>query len=126
MAFSLFGSREKEEGGSSLWKTLNSLEGLQEIFEDSRMEPQLIFKHSTRCGISRVVLRQFESEWTSNTGGNMHFLDLIQFRGVSNEIADRTGVIHQSPQVIIIHNEKAIADASHQSISAEFFASKMT
>jgi bacillithiol system protein YtxJ len=126
MTFSFFSKASKEEQIPSLWKELNSLEGLNDIFEASKEKPQLIFKHSTRCGISRVVLRQFESQWKYSSEGVMYFLDLIQYRQVSNEIAERTGVTHQSPQAIVIYKEKAIANASHQAISAEMIAEKMT
>jgi bacillithiol system protein YtxJ len=46
-------------------------------------------------------------------------LDLIEYRSISNEIASRFGVVHQSPQMIVLKNGKAVYDASHESIDAK-------
>ena len=57
-------------------------------------------------------------------GLEIHYLDLIAYRDVSNEIAESFGVRHESPQVLLIKNGKSIFDASHSmlkwsSISAQ-------
>ena len=77
-----------------------------------------IFKHSTRCHISKTVLRNFESE-VQNTDKNVeyYFLDLLAHRNLSNKIAEDFGVEHQSPQLIVLENGKSVKDASHQAIS---------
>jgi bacillithiol system protein YtxJ len=48
----------------------------------------------------------------------LYFLDLIEYRLISNEIASRFNVIHQSPQMIVLKNGVAIYNASHESIDA--------
>ena len=117
MAFSLF-NRNKEESNDSpsMWTDLVSMEQWEDIVEQSDKSPQLVFKHSTRCGVSRMVLRQFESEWKGT--GKCYFLDLLNHRDISNRIAADMLVEHQSPQVIVVHEGKSIYDASHQGVSA--------
>jgi bacillithiol system protein YtxJ len=63
-------------------------------------------------------LKQFENGFTAEDSITPYFLDLLNHRDVSNAIADRFGVYHQSPQLLVIKDGKAIFDASHESIDA--------
>ena len=77
-----------------------------------------IFKHSTKCFISKTVLKNFEKEVeNSNKNVDYYFLDLLAHRDLSNKIADDLGVTHQSPQLIVLENGIVVNHASHQSIS---------
>jgi len=116
----IFGSSEEENKTSKIaWRQLTDLGQLNEIVEVSNEKLVLIFKHSTRCSISRYSLKQFENEFTFEDKIVPYFLDLIAHRDVSNEIAQRFGVFHESPQIILIKEGKAIYDASHESIDAK-------
>jgi len=116
----IFGSSEEEDKSSKIaWRQLTDLGQLNEIVEVSNEKLVLIFKHSTRCSISRYSLKQFENEFTFEDKIVPYFLDLIAHRDVSNEIAQRFGVFHESPQIILIKEGKAIYDASHESIDAK-------
>ena len=55
----------------------------------------------------------------------LYFLDLLAHRSISNEVAERFGVVHQSPQLIVIKDGKAVYDASHSDIDAEALKSKI-
>jgi len=99
------------------WKELNNEEILDQIIADSEKELQVIFKHSTRCFISSMAKRRFEGEWNGQV--NTYLLDLIAFRGLSNLIADKFQVMHQSPQIIVIKNGRSIYDNSHEGIDAQ-------
>lgn len=124
MGFSLFGNSEKKT--SSIWTLLSEYEELDSIFISSFERPQLIFKHSTRCGISTIVLRNFENEWDdSSHEGSLHFLDILAHREISDAIAERTAVRHQSPQILIVFRGNCLYDASHHSISASRIYEKM-
>lgn len=102
------------------WIDLNSSEQLNEIIEQSIEKPVLLFKHSTRCSISAMAKSRFESEWElNNEVCPTYYLDLITFRPISNEIAEKTGVEHQSPQVIVLKNKEVIYQASHNGIDAK-------
>lgn len=100
------------------WIQLTNYETLESLIDDSVEKPALIFKHSTRCGVSRMVLRQFEKDFDTDDL-TPYLLDLLQYREISNEIEGRFGVVHQSPQVIVVKNGQAVYDASHEGIAAE-------
>ena len=100
------------------WLALTDVLELNLIVEKSSEIPILIFKHSTRCGISRMVLRQFENEFNFHDKIKSYYLDLLQHRDISNEIASRFDIKHQSPQVIVLKKGKVVYDASHESIDA--------
>ena len=117
---SIFGSSdEKKEKLSNVnWIPLQLMGQLDEIIALSKEKPVLIFKHSTRCSISRFALKQFENEFDLQNQIDAYFLDLLEFRAVSNEIASRFGIMHQSPQLLLIKDGKVLYDASHSDIQA--------
>ena len=114
------GNKGSQENKASLpWQQLTTLDQLEQIEKDSATKPVAIFKHSTSCGISRMVLRQLESEYAIDPNRlDLYFLDLKAYRNVSNEIANRFKVHHESPQMILIKNGTAVYNTSHGSISA--------
>ncbi|MCC5923646.1 MAG: bacillithiol system redox-active protein YtxJ [Crocinitomicaceae bacterium] len=79
----------------------------------------IIFKHSPRCGISSMALRQFEKEWLETNNVRLCMVDVVKDRGFSQEIAKLTDVIHQSPQLILIKNGKVLHHASHHQIEVK-------
>lgn len=115
----IFGNDEAQNSSSlSFWKNIESEEDLKKAIEKSFEKKVIIFKHSTRCQISKIVLKNFEKEVAnSDKEVEYYFLDLIKYRPISNEIADQFGITHQSPQMIVLEKGKAVKDASHQSIS---------
>ena len=114
----LFGSSEEEKSGQTFWKNIASEEDLNKAVEESANKKVAIFKHSTSCFISKTVLKNFEKEVAnSDKDVSYYFLDLLAHRNISNKIADRFDVTHQSPQLIVLENGKATKNASHQSIS---------
>ena len=115
----IFGSNEEKQSVSKVgWRQLTDLGQLNEIIDLSTEKPVAIFKHSTRCSVSRMVLKQFENEFDLQDKVVPYFLDLLEHRAISNEIATRFEVQHQSPQLIVIKDGKAIYNASHESIDA--------
>ena len=117
----LFGSSEKQDNsnGKIHWISLQNLGQLNEIINESTESPIVIFKHSTRCSVSRMALKQFENEFDLQSKVTPYFLDLLEHRDVSNEIATRFEVQHQSPQLILIKDGKAIYNVSHSDIAVE-------
>jgi bacillithiol system protein YtxJ len=65
-----------------------------------------------------MALRQFENEFVTNENVLPYYLDLLNHRDISNEIASRFSVVHQSPQLLIVNKEKCIHNASHSDIDA--------
>jgi len=76
-----------------------------------------VFKHSTRCSISRGVVKQFENSFDEDLSTlKIYYLDLLSFREISNEVGYQFQVLHQSPQLLVIKNEVAVTHASHYDI----------
>lgn len=84
----------------------------------SNNQAAVIFKHSTRCNISNMVMRYFEKEWKQLEDVQLYYLDLIANRSISNKVAEEFQVHHESPQVIVVKNGECILDASHSDVSA--------
>ncbi|WP_294200960.1 bacillithiol system redox-active protein YtxJ [uncultured Chryseobacterium sp.] len=116
----IFGGKENAPEQKSFWKKIESEQDLQKAIDRSFDHPVAIFKHSTSCFISKTVLRNFEKGMENFTGKtDLYYLDLLAYRPLSNRIADDLGVTHQSPQLIVIENGKAVNNASHQNISVD-------
>ena len=97
------------------WNSLRTIEQIDQIKTESRQVPVIIFKHSTRCNISRTSLDRLERNWKEGDipEVKLYFLDLLSYRQISDRISDEFGVYHESPQVMIIKDEKATFDRSH-------------
>ena len=115
----IFKSAVKEENSIKInWVALTDKAQLEEIIKISIPKPVLIFKHSSRCGISRMVLKNFESAYDiPETEIDMYFLDLLEYKSLSNAISEKFKVVHQSPQVLVIKNGAVIYHDSHDYIS---------
>ena len=93
------------------FKPIKTSETLEELFKQSAEKPVVIFKHSISCGISSHVM-----EMVDKVGRDVHLVVVQDDRDISNEIADRTGRVHQSPQIFVIRDGKPIYHASHYGI----------
>ena len=119
----MFGGTEDTEPKSKKksylnWLPLTSIEQLEIIKNQSNTGAVLIFKHSTRCGISRMVIKQFEKLFTADHENlKVYYLDLLNYRNISDEVGYNFQVIHASPQLIIVRNGTAVYNASHEDIS---------
>lgn len=100
------------------WTQLRSTDQLNEI--KNLPGYSIIFKHSTRCSISMMAKRRFELDWDSLPEEiSLYFLDLIQYREISNQIAQLFHVHHESPQLLLIKDGECILDQSHGGISVD-------
>lgn len=100
------------------WIELTELKALDRIIKESTEKPVVLFKHSTTCSRSAFAKHRLESEYDIKPEeASFYYLDLLSYRPISNAIAERFGVRHQSPQVIVVKNGKAVFDTSHESIS---------
>ncbi|HEX8367525.1 MAG TPA: bacillithiol system redox-active protein YtxJ [Pyrinomonadaceae bacterium] len=93
---------------------LDSNEQLEELFQKSHETPVLVFKHSTTCPISAAAYRQIEA-----VDGDVNIIIVQSARDVSNELANRTGIRHESPQAIVLKDGKPVYHASHYNVTAE-------
>ena len=98
------------------WIHLTDEEQLKQIVTKSQNNPQVIFKHSTRCSISAVALQRMQ-KMPQPADIDFYFLDLIANRSLSNKIAAEFKVPHESPQVLLIKDGQCIYEESHMGIS---------
>ena len=94
---------------------LDTLEKLEEAIENSRVHPVLLFKHSRTCGISAGVM----SQEIAGVEAPVNLILVQDDRHISNEIAARTGIRHESPQAIVIKDGEVVYHASHFDITAD-------
>jgi bacillithiol system protein YtxJ len=100
------------------WIQLTDEAVIENIIAQSKIKPQVIFKHSTRCSISSTMLRSFE-RGSQPAEMDFYFLDLIKYRDVSNKIAARFAVYHESPQVLLIKDGECTYSESHSDIDMD-------
>jgi bacillithiol system protein YtxJ len=93
---------------------LNSIEKLEELFEKSNEQPIVLFKHSLTCPISAGV-----HEEVSGVEADVNVVIMQKSRDISNEIAQKTGIRHESPQAIVLQNGEVVYHASHYDITAD-------
>lgn len=96
------------------WTPLTDMDQLDAIEAASFHIPQVLFKHSTRCNISADAYDEM-----SLAAADAWYLDLLRFRTISDEIAARYGVLHKSPQVLIISNGICVYHESHWRIKSD-------
>lgn len=105
----------------SEWESLKDIGQLEELDNRSFKQPVVIFKHSTRCGVSTFAERRLYDGWGSMPKDILlYHLDLLAYRSISNTIADKYNVTHQSPQILVIKNGEATADCSHDGVGTDF------
>lgn len=120
----LFSSGESDKESVSIpWRELDTMAQLDQIVKDSQDKPIAVFKHSTRCGISSMALNRFEKNYNFPEDQiTLYYLDLISYRNISNEISFKFGVMHESPQLLVIKNGEVVYHASHSAIDAASIA----
>lgn len=86
--------------------------------------PTLVFKHSTTCPISARAHQQFHAWAAALPAGRLQLAQVrvIEERTVSQEITRSTGVPHESPQVLLLHQGRVLWHASHFDITQEALA----
>jgi len=93
---------------------------LSEIIKHSNKEPILIFKHSLTCPISANAYNGIEEGNKKDLIPYPIYLVIVQKeRNLSNEIAQTFGITHESPQIILIKNGKALYNTSHRNIQVK-------
>jgi len=97
------------------WILLEDENQLDQIIAASTTAPQVIFKHSTRCGTSKMIKSRLERN-DNPSGINFYLVDLFKYRSISNKIASMFNVMHESPQILVINNGNCIYDESHSAI----------
>ena len=93
--------------------SVNNTAALDELLERSREAPVILFKHSLTCPISAAAYREMEG-----LGRDVGLVVVQKARPVSDEIASRTGVRHESPQALILRDGRVVWSATHWKVTA--------
>lgn len=103
---------------------LTTIDELDALINESDARPLFILKHSTTCPISASAYRRVVDylQAAGPDSPTVHLLKVIESRPVSNELAQRTGIRHESPQCILLHHRAAAWSASHGAITATAMA----
>ncbi|MEP7268640.1 MAG: bacillithiol system redox-active protein YtxJ [Saprospiraceae bacterium] len=109
------------------WTEINSLSQLDELNGLSKENIVLVFKHSTRCSISDIAYARLQSLSFLELPANLKcfYLDLIRYKELSNLIAERYKVYHESPQILLIKDGDCFFECSHLDISWETILDQM-
>ena len=108
------------------WKNLEAAEQLDDILAISNTIPCIIYKHSTRCSLSSLAKHRLEINWDFDDNElEPYFLDVIRNQDVSNLVAKRFSVYHESPQILLIRNGECTYETSHLNITLEDLRSSL-
>lgn len=102
------------------WNLPEHEKDLDPVF-DPKSGVQVIYKHSFRCAVcvfSKIKIEELMENHQSDA--EFHFVDVVKNRPLSIKIAERTGVGHESPQVIVLKNGIVAGQASHSEINERF------
>jgi bacillithiol system protein YtxJ len=86
---------------------------LENLMTASKQKPVIVFKHSNTCSISARAYREMEK-----FDGQVNILEVQSARDISRELANLTGIRHETPQVIVFRDGKAVWNASHFDVTA--------
>ncbi len=94
--------------------SITNINTLDSLMARSHEEPVLLFKHSTTCPISTHAHREM-----AQLEVPVNMVIVQSGRDISQEIARRTGVRHESPQTLVVRNGEVVWTASHYDITAD-------
>ncbi len=84
------------------------------------------FKHSLTCPISHAAYQEYEKFTSEYQETPSYYLAVQDSRSLSNEIAERFQIKHESPQAILFSEGKAIWNASHWKITKKSLTSALS
>lgn len=103
-------------------RNLTTPEEIDELIERSRQTPVWIFKHSLTCGTSASAWSQyanFVAGRPEDDETTYAVIEIQRARPVSNALADKSGVRHESPQALLFREGRVVWQASHWKIKKE-------
>lgn len=93
---------------------------LEQLLTESSHRPLLLFKHSYTCGISAEALDELVTYLSDRKGDARYAMVTVQtHREVSNAVAARLGVRHETPQALLVRHGQVVWSASHFRVTAD-------
>lgn len=108
---------EKIRFGGPMIQEYTSQSDYDMLLEQSKEKPVFILKHSTICPVSSSAHKQFLSFVDDNDAARFWIVLVREQRSLSLDIAERSGIQHQSPQVILFSQGKPVWNCSHHQIT---------
>jgi len=99
---------------------LHDVESVDAAIAESSERPVLLFKHSRYCGVSMEALDELQSHIQAQpvAGAAYKMVTVQTHRSVSDAIAQRLGIRHETPQAILLRDGKPVWNASHFRITS--------
>ena len=98
---------------------LAELEQIDAAVARSAVEPILIFKHSRTCGTSAQAHEEVSALLAGALEAPVYLVDVHSSRQVSNAVAQRFGIRHESPQVLLLAGGRVHWNASHYHVNEQ-------
>lgn len=113
------GKSAKKNSEDNHWNYLENEQDLEQIFQPGG-KVKCIYKHSTTCGICLFAIRQVNQVLEPlQEDVDFYYVDVKKDRPLSQKIAAKTGVQHESPQILIINDGEVFWHTSHHAIKEE-------
>jgi bacillithiol system protein YtxJ len=100
----------------SQFRPVTSAADLEAVWNASQVAPVILFKHSQSCGVS-LMARDMLAD--GGVPALVHEIVVQRSRDLSQAVADRLGVRHESPQVFVVVRGKAVWHSSHSGVTPE-------
>jgi bacillithiol system protein YtxJ len=86
----------------------------------TQQELAVVFKHSQTCPVSWMANRHVQSFTQAHPEVPLYTLIVQKERGLSNQLAEVTGIRHESPQILVFRRGQVVSDASHGDITTQY------
>ncbi len=106
-------------------QSLPELATIQDFDALQEQELTVVFKHSPTCPVSLYAHREVSQFCADQPDVPVYLVSVRRSRDVARHIADRTGVRHESPQILVLRRGQVVAAASHDDISVESLTSML-
>lgn len=108
------------------WHVLQNVSQVESLVEHSQTKPQLIYKHSYRCGTCFFAKNQIDKVADNIARqADLHFVNVVDSRLISNHIAEKLGVRHKSPQLLLVSGGKVVWHISHGQIKSQVILAEL-
>ena len=103
-------------------RPLHHVDEFHQLLAESESRPVLLFKHSHTCGVSMEALEELVAHLNDVEAKAFlpHYavVTVQTHRAVSNAIAQKLGVRHETPQALLVRNGRVVWSASHFRVTA--------
>lgn len=98
------------------WIHLTDEVQLQDVIIKSQERPQVIFKYSSVCGLSKIIYKRLESKCCPS-GADFYFLDLQTYSEISDRLDEKFQTPNESTQVLIIKDGECSVEVNDVAIN---------